>query len=129
MLILGPGSPFPQRAQGVWVSEEEIENIVKFLAEKNGKPKYADDVSSAIDSYAAEGEDDAAGGNGVSDARDELVGKAWDVIRTTKRASISNLQRKLGIGYNRAAKIIDILEEQGKVGPDMGPNKPREIYE
>ena len=128
MLVLGPGSPFPQRAQGVWVSEEEIENIVKFLAEKNGKPKYADDVSSAIDSYAAEGEDDA-GGNGVSDSRDELVGKAWDVIRTTKRASISNLQRKLGIGYNRAAKIIDILEEQGKVGPDMGPNKPREIYE
>ncbi len=128
MLVLGPGSPFPQRAQGVWVSEEEIENIVKFLAEKNGKPKYADDVSSAIDSYAAEGEEDA-GGNGVSDSRDELVGKAWDVIRTTKRASISNLQRKLGIGYNRAAKIIDILEEQGKVGPDMGPNKPREIYE
>lgn len=131
MLVLGPGSPFPQRAQGVWVSEEEIEEIVKFLAEKNGKPKYADDVTSAIDSYAAEGDEDGDGssGNGVSDSRDDLVGKAWDVIRTTKRASISNLQRKLGIGYNRAAKIMDILEEQGKVGPDMGPNKQREIYE
>ena len=130
MLVLGPGSPFPQRAQGVWVSEEEIENIVRFLAEKNGKPKYADDVTSAIDSYAAEDDDDGAGGgNGVSDSRDELVGKAWDVIRTTKRASISNLQRKLGIGYNRAAKIIDILEEQGRIGPDLGPNKQREIYE
>lgn len=130
MLVLGPGSPFPQRAQGVWVSEEEIENIVHFLAEKNGKPKYADDVTSAIDSYAAEDDDDGAGGgNGVSDSRDELVGKAWDVIRTTKRASISNLQRKLGIGYNRAAKIIDILEEQGRIGPDLGPNKQREIYE
>ncbi len=128
MLVLGPGSPFPQRAQGVWVSEEEIENIVKFLAEKNGKPKYAEDVSSAIDSYAAEDEE-GDGGNGVADSRDELVGKAWDVIRTTKRASISNLQRRLGIGYNRAAKIIDILEEQGKVGPDLGPNKQREIYE
>lgn len=131
MLVLGPGSPFPQRAQGVWVSEEEIENIVNFLAEKNGKPKYADDVTSAIDSYAAEDDEDgeSAGGNGVADSRDELVGKAWDVIRTTKRASISNLQRKLGIGYNRAAKIIDILEEQGRVGPELGPNKPREIYE
>lgn len=129
MLVLGPGSPFPQRAQGVWVSEEEIESIVKFLAEKNGKPKYADDVTSAIDSYAAEDEEGDAAGNGVSDSRDELVGKAWDVIRTTKRASISNLQRRLGIGYNRAAKIIDILEEQGKVGPDLGPNKQREIYE
>lgn len=129
MLVLGPGSPFPQRAQGVWVSEEEIEEIVKFLAEKNGKPKYADDVTSAIDSYAAEDEEGDSGGNTISDSRDDLVGKAWDVIRTTKRASISNLQRKLGIGYNRAAKIIDILEEQGKVGPDMGPNKQREIYE
>lgn len=130
MLVLGPGSPFPQRAQGVWVSEGEIEEIVKFLADKNGKPKYADDVTSAIDSYASEDEEgESGGGNGVSDARDDLVGKAWDVIRTTKRASISNLQRKLGIGYNRAAKIIDILEEQGRVGPDMGPNKQREIYE
>lgn len=132
MLVLGPGSPFPQRAQGVWVSEEEIEKIVNFLAEKNGKPKYADDVTSAIDSYAAEDDEDGesgGGGNGVADARDELVGKAWDIIRTTKRASISNLQRKLGIGYNRAAKIIDILEEQGKIGPELGPNKPREIYE
>ena len=129
MLVLGPGSPFPQRAQGVWVSEEEIEEIVKFLAEKNGKPKYADDVTSAIDSYAAEDEEGDSGGSGVSDSRDDLVGKAWDVIRTTKRASISNLQRKLGIGYNRAAKIIDILEEQGRIGPDPGPNKQREIYE
>ncbi len=129
MLVLGPGSPFPQRAQGVWVSEDEIENIVKFLAEQNGKPKYADDVTSAIDSYASEDEDGESGGTSISDSRDDLVGKAWDVIRTTKRASISNLQRKLGIGYNRAAKIIDILEEQGKVGPDMGPNKQREIYE
>lgn len=130
MLVLGPGSPFPQRAQGVWVSEEEIEEIVKFLAEKNGKPKYADDVTSAIDSYAAEDEEgDGGNGSGVSDSRDDLVGKAWDIIRTTKRASISNLQRKLGIGYNRAAKIIDILEEQGRIGPDPGPNKQREIYE
>ena len=129
MLVLGPGSPFPQRAQGVWVSEEEIEEIVKFLAEKNGKPKYADDVTSAIDSYAAEDEEGDSGGSGVSDSRDDLVGKAWDIIRTTKRASISNLQRKLGIGYNRAAKIIDILEEQGRIGPDPGPNKQREIYE
>lgn len=130
MLVLAPGSPFPQRAQGVWVSEEEIEDIVNFLAEKNGRPKYADDVTSAIDSYAAEGEDgDSGGGNGVSDSRDDLVGKAWDVIRTTKKASISNLQRRLGIGYNRAAKIIDILEEQGRIGPELGPNKPREIYE
>lgn len=129
MLVLGPGSPFPQRAQGVWVSEEEIEEIVKFLADKNGKPKYAEEVSSAIDSYAADDEEGGSGGNGVSDSRDDLVGKAWDVIRTTKRASISNLQRKLGIGYNRAAKIIDILEEQGRVGPDLGPNKQREIYE
>lgn len=132
MLVLGPGSPFPQRAQGVWVSEDEIEKIVAFLAEKNGKPKYAEDVSNAIDSYAAEEEEakeGGGGGNGVADSRDELVGKAWDVIRTTKRASISNLQRKLGIGYNRAAKIMDILEEQGRVGPELGPNKPREIYE
>lgn len=129
MLILGPGSPFPQRAQGVWVSEEEIENIVNHLAEENGKPQYAEDVSRAIDSYATEGDESADGGDVPANNGGDLVSKAWDVIRTSKKASISYVQRRLGIGYNRAANIIEELERQGKIGPDRGPNKPREIYE
>lgn len=128
MLVLGPGSPDPQRAQGVWVSEEEIENIVHFLAEKNGKPKYADDVTRAIDNYAAEG-DESAGGDAAGASGDDIVAQAWEIIRASQKASISYIQRRLGIGYNRAANIIEELERQGKIGPDRGPNKPREIYE
>jgi len=129
MLVLGPGSPFPQRAQGVWVSEEEIESIVNHLAEENGKPQYAEDVSRAIDNYAAESDESAEGGDVPASGGGDLVSKAWDVIRSSKKASISYVQRRLGIGYNRAANIIEELERQGKIGPDRGPNKPREIYE
>jgi S-DNA-T family DNA segregation ATPase FtsK/SpoIIIE len=56
-----------------------------------------------------------------------MVAKAWDIIRQNKRASVSFLQRRLAIGYGRAARIMDILEEQGYIGPDNGPGSPREI--
>lgn len=74
-------------------------------------------------------EADDASGNAFSVTRDDLTDQAWDIIRATKNTSISNLRFKLGIGYKRATRIVDILEEQGKVGPDMGPNKQRKIYE
>ncbi len=62
-------------------------------------------------------EADDASGSAFSAPRDDLTDKAWDIIRTTKNTFISNLRLKLGIGYNRATKIVDILEERGKVGP------------
>ncbi|MCD8283811.1 MAG: DNA translocase FtsK [Opitutae bacterium] len=129
MLILGPGSPFPQRAQGVWVSEEEIEKIVQFLAEKNGKPKYAEDVNSKIDSYAAADDDDGDSDDAPADDNDEesLLRRSFELIQASKRASISYLQLKLKIGYGKAARIMDELEERGYVGESLGASKPREI--
>ncbi len=128
MLVLGPGSPFPQRAQGVWVSEEEIEKVVQFLAEENGKPKYADDVTTAIDNYAAAQEEVPESDDPVDENDEEaMLKKAFDVIFVTKKASISHLQLKMKIGYGRAARLMSELEDRGYVGPQAAAAKSRDI--
>jgi S-DNA-T family DNA segregation ATPase FtsK/SpoIIIE len=110
------------RAQGAFVSDEEINGIVDYL-KVNGPPQIIEEVREQIDSA---GEDDVLGaGDGESDD-DPMLKKAVEIIRTTKRASTSNLQRKLSIGYNRAARIMDELEDRGIVGPDL-PGQGREI--
>ena len=78
------------------------------------------------DRIESAGEGDVLGDDGANADEDPMVRKAIEVIRTTKRASTSNLQRKLSIGYNRAARIMDDLEDRGLVGPDV-PGQGREI--
>jgi len=123
MLFIPPGTSNLVRAQGAFVSDDEINSIVDFLKEKNDPPQFAEDVQKQIDA----GGDDAAGGDdgGPSDG-DELLPDALDVLRSTKRASTSMLQRRLRIGYNRAARLMEELEERGIVGPENG-SSPREI--
>ncbi len=122
MLFIPPGSASFMRAQGAFVSDEEINGIVDYL-KVNGPPQIIEEVREQIDSA---GEDDVLGaGDGESDD-DPMLKKAVEIIRTTKRASTSNLQRKLSIGYNRAARIMDELEDRGIVGPDL-PGQGREI--
>jgi len=121
MLFIPPGSASYLRAQGAFVSDEEINGVVDFL-KQNGPPDIVEEVQQQIDSAE---EEDILGGSGGEDD-DPMLPKALEVIRTTKRASTSNLQRKLKIGYNRAARIMDELEERGIVGPDNGA-QPREI--
>jgi S-DNA-T family DNA segregation ATPase FtsK/SpoIIIE len=121
MLFIPPGSPSYLRAQGAFVSDEEINAVVDFL-KQNGPPDIVEEVQQQIDSAE---EEDILGGSGGEDD-DPMLPKALEVIRTTKRASTSNLQRKLKIGYNRAARIMDELEERGIVGSDNGA-QPREI--
>jgi S-DNA-T family DNA segregation ATPase FtsK/SpoIIIE len=122
MLFTPPGSASFMRAQGAFVSDEEINGIVDYL-KVNGPPQIIEEVREQIDSA---GEDDVLGaGDGESDD-DPMLKKAVEIIRTTKRASTSNLQRKLSIGYNRAARIMDELEDRGIVGPDL-PGQGREI--
>ena len=87
--------------------------------------RYADGVESVQEQIESAGEEDILGVGGDSDD-DPMLVKALEIIRTTKRASTSNLQRKLKIGYNRAARIMDELEERGIVGSDNGA-QPREI--
>ncbi|GHC04459.1 FtsK/SpoIIIE family DNA translocase [Cerasicoccus arenae] len=122
MLYIPPGTSNLVRAQGAFVSDDEINNIVEYLKDKNGEPEYAEEVQQQIEA----GDSDGGGVEGEFD--DELVPQAIEIIRTHQRASTSFLQRKLKIGYNRAARIIEILEDEGIVGPDNG-SSPREILE
>jgi S-DNA-T family DNA segregation ATPase FtsK/SpoIIIE len=122
MLFIPPGTSNLVRAQGAFVSDEEINAIVDFLKEKNDPPQFAEDVQRQIDSGGEDGGDDDGG---PTDG-DELLPDALDVLRSTKRASTSMLQRRLRIGYNRAARLMEELEERGIVGPENG-SSPREI--
>ena len=121
MLFIPPGSSTFARAQGAFVSDEEINGIVDFL-KINGPPQIIEEVRDQIESA---GEEDVLGGSDDSDD-DPMTKKAIEIIRSTKRASTSNLQRKLSIGYNRAARIMDDLEDRGLVGPDVA-GQGREI--
>ena len=126
MLFSPPGTSRLVRAQGAFVSDEEVMALVEFL-KINGPPQYAHTVQAQIDRAAKEddeeGEDDGDGDMGDDG---ELYAQALDVLKSTKRASTSMIQRRLRIGYNRAARIMDLMEEKGIVGPENG-SSPREI--
>lgn len=121
MLFLPPGSARLLRSQGAFVSDDEITALVEFL-KCNGPPQFAEDVQRQVD--MADSEDGSGVGGGNED--DDLFQDAVDVLRNTKRASTSMLQRRLRIGYNRAARIMEDMEDRGIVGPENG-SSPREI--
>ena len=121
MLFIPPGSSDLIRAQGALLSDEEINALVDAL-KVNGEPEFEDDIQQQLD---AAGEDGGFGDDG--DWRDSLAPQAIKIIKENNRASISLIQRKLKIGYPRAAALMDELEEKGVVGPDNGPSNPREI--
>jgi S-DNA-T family DNA segregation ATPase FtsK/SpoIIIE len=126
MLFSPPGTSRLVRAQGAFVSDEEVQEMVEFL-KRNGPPQYAQSVQQQIDRAAREEEEGADGGDdGDLGDDEELYQQALDVLKSTKRASTSMLQRRLRIGYNRAARIMEIMEEKGIVGPENG-SSPREI--
>ena len=127
MLFTPPGTSKLVRAQGAFVSDDEVQQIVDFL-KVNGPPLYAQSVQQQIDRAAAEDEDGGEEGGEEGDLGDdeELYQQALDVLKSTKRASTSMLQRRLRIGYNRAARIMEIMEDKGIVGPENG-SSPREI--
>ncbi|HEX2100111.1 MAG TPA: DNA translocase FtsK, partial [Candidatus Synoicihabitans sp.] len=127
MLFSPPGTARLVRAQGAFVSDDEVIGLVEFL-KVNGPPIYAQDVQAQIDRAAAA--DDEEGGAGESDGDlgddEELYQQALAVLKSTRRASTSMIQRRLRIGYNRAARIMDLMEEKGVVGPENG-SSPRDI--
>jgi S-DNA-T family DNA segregation ATPase FtsK/SpoIIIE len=119
MLYLPPGTSKLIRAQGVLVVDEELKRTVDFCAAQ-AKPQFAVDIVDRMAKEAAAEEEE------TSEEDEELIEKSIEVIRQTKRASVSMLQRRLRIGYTRAARIMDVLEERGIVGPGSG-SEPREI--
>lgn len=112
----------PKRIQGAYVSDEEINDIVNYIKERSGAAEYLEGVTDRQKVSGVAG----VGLDGVYGDEDELLDEARQIIVTAGRASTSLLQRRLSIGYGRAAKILDMLEEQGFVGPSNG-SKPREV--
>jgi S-DNA-T family DNA segregation ATPase FtsK/SpoIIIE len=118
MLYLPPSASRLIRAQGVLVTDEEIRGLVEFVSSQ-GKPAFDPAMHEKLESTASANEE-------VSEEDEELVEKCIEIIRQEKRASTSLLQRRLRLGYTRAARIVDILEQRGILGPGEGA-KPREI--
>ena len=116
MLFQPPGASGLVRAQGALVSDDEINNIVQFLNSKNGAPEYAMDIHDAIESF----EDSDVKDDNQWD--DELIPQAIEILRTCDKPSTSMLQRRLKIGYNRAARMMESLEELGYISPGNDRN-------
>jgi len=128
MLYIDPSTKNPIRIQSPFISTEEVEKVVNSLREKYMKDLTEEDVYNPEIIRALEDKPEMAWtsmGGGWDD--DELVQQAIEIIMETRKASATMLQRKLGVGFARAARIMDILEEQGIIGPQEGA-KPREIY-
>jgi S-DNA-T family DNA segregation ATPase FtsK/SpoIIIE len=128
MLFSPPGTSRLVRSQGAFVSDEEVQALVDYLKENNDPPVYAQAVQQQIDRAAREEDEEDEGGEEDEEFGDdeELYGQALEVLKSTRRASTSMIQRRLRIGYNRAARIMDLMEQKGIVGPENG-SSPREI--
>ena len=118
MLFLPPGSSRLQRIHGAYISEKEIERIVKFI--KNQRSAHYDDSVVSVVETTADGE------GGEDEEVDDKYDEAVAFVCETGQASISMVQRKLRVGYNRAARMIETMEKEGIVGPADG-SKPREV--
>jgi S-DNA-T family DNA segregation ATPase FtsK/SpoIIIE len=118
MFYRPPGTSRLVRSQGVLVTDDEIHRLVSFVSAQ-AQPSFDADVQTQLESTSSPDDD-------VTEEDEELVKRCLEVIRQEKRASTSMLQRRLRLGYTRAARIVDILERRGILGPGEGA-KPREI--
>ena len=124
MLYSPLGSGKPMRVQGAYVSDEEREDVIDFI-KRGSAPEYSDDILEQIEK-AAEESAEAEAPAATKQQFDELLPQAVDVIFETKQASVSMLQRRLKLGYSRAARLVDQMEQLGIVGPFEG-SKPRQV--
>ena len=128
MLYAPLGGGKPQRVQGCFISPEEIEEVVQFV-KQSGEPQYSDEVIAKIEESVQEKEKAPKGGAAdltAADEGDELFPAAVEVVLETGQASVSMLQRRLKLGYSRAARLVDQMEDRGVVGPFEG-SKPRQL--
>jgi len=118
MLFLPPGTARLRRIHGAYVSEKEIVEIVDFVKKNQGEPKFLEEVTKMAEEKSAV--------DGIEYLEDPKYDEAVRVVLTTGQASASYLQRRLKLGYSRAARLIEIMEANGVVGPSQG-SKPREV--
>ena len=126
MLLLGPSSSVAQRVQGSWVTEEEVRNIAAFWKRQTPDLVYAADVQGSDEAIGTTGSATGGGaGNGSGDD-DDLLAQATELVVRSQLGSTSMLQRKLRVGFARAGRLMDLLEERGVVGPSTG-SKARDV--
>ena len=125
MLYLPPGTALPTRVHGAFVSDEEVHRVVKDLKAR-GRPDYLEDVLTDTGDSAEFGGDPNAENGGSAEQDDALYDEAVAFVLETRRASISAVQRKLRIGYNRAARLVESMEAAGVVS-SMNTNGSREV--
>ena len=121
MLYLPPGSGYPQRVHGAFVSDQEVHRIAEYL-KSQGEPQYIDGVLNSLD----ESEEGGAAGENLGSEADPLYDQAVEIVIKNRRASISLVQRHLRIGYNRAARLVEQMEAAGIVSA-MQSNGNREV--
>jgi S-DNA-T family DNA segregation ATPase FtsK/SpoIIIE len=114
MLYLPMGASKPVRIQGAFVSDQEVENVVTFVKGQQ-EARYNPEMIPGEEETAA-----------MEEPEDELYDQAVELVREAQTASVSMLQRRFRIGYTRAARLIDMMEARGVVGPYEG-SKPREV--
>jgi len=124
MLFMGPGGGGVRRIHGAFVSDEEVHKVVAFTKAEQSPDYDPDLLKGDIPSGPGGG---TGGGGGDNDERDEVYDKALALVAETQKASASFLQRRLRVGYPRAARLIELMEEDGVIGPADGA-KPREVY-
>ena len=128
MLYNPLGANKPMRIQGCFVSDAEVEEVVAFV-KQCGQPEYNQEILDHMERSAQAAEEGGSGGGGSADGdedEDELFDEAVEVVVSSGQASVSMLQRRLKLGYSRAARLVDQMEERGIVGPFEG-SKPRAV--
>ena len=125
MLYKPIGANKPRRIQGCFVDDREVENVVDFIREHAGEVQYDDAAIQKIDEISVAGGKGAPSAGG-DEEEDEMLMPAIECVVEAGMASTSSLQRRLKLGYSRAARLIDIMEEMGIVGPFEG-SKPRQV--
>ena len=128
MLYNPLGASKPMRIQGCFVSDAEVEEVVAFV-KQCGQPEYNQEILDHMERSVQAAEEGGSGGGGGSDGgeeEDELFDEAVDIVVSSGQASVSMLQRRLKLGYSRAARLVDQMEERGIVGPFEG-SKPRAV--
>jgi DNA segregation ATPase FtsK/SpoIIIE, S-DNA-T family len=113
MLLLGPASSIPRRIQGAWVTEDEVRKVVGAWRRQSPDVTYDDQILGADDGPSGSG-------RGADDDDDDLLAEAMDLVVRSQLGSTSMLQRKLRVGFARAGRLMDLLEQRGVVGPSEG---------
>ena len=124
MLFYPVGASKPVRVQGAFISDDEVESLLAYIRAQGQEMETNEEIVAFTEQAAAE---EAAKNDASSKPKvDELLPKAVNLIMSTNQASTSSVQRRLGVGYTRAARLMDIMEELGIVGPNNG-SKSRDI--